>query len=78
MSKDRSRELQDLHNKGESDSSDGKCSPPHSNTSELLRGLPIFGAVAGALGEKTVEEMRADNKAYFEGHNNTNDQKKKS
>lgn len=78
MSKDRSRELQDLHNKGQSDASKGECSPPHSNSAEVFRSLPFFGDIAGLCGEKTPEEMREDNKSYFEGYENTHDQKKNS
>lgn len=78
MSKDRSRELQDLHNKGQADAARGKCEEPHSSSSVVFSSVPYFGHIATALGEKTTEEKNEDNSAYFSGYNNTHEQKKNS
>ena len=67
---ERSRELQDYHNKGETDGAKGKCEQPHSAGSVVSSDIPFFGHIATALGEKTSEEKNEDNAAYFKGNEN--------
>ena len=67
---ERSSELQDLHNKGQSDASEAECSPPHSASSVVFSSIPYFGDIARMCGEKSTEEKKQDNDAYFKGHDN--------
>ena len=67
---ERSSELRDLHNDGQSDSSEGECSPPHSSSSVVFSDIPYFGHIARMCGEKSSEEKNEDNDAYFKGYNN--------
>jgi hypothetical protein len=57
MSKDRSEELQDLHNEGQKDGFDGNYNPPNK------RG--IFDEVLWDQG--TLDKLREDREAYNKG-----------
>ena len=66
MSRDRGSELQDHHNNGERDCSEGKHEPPHTI-------IPFVDAIL--YGGEFENEMIEDNNAYRDGWSHTYNQK---
>ena len=58
MGNDRTDELQEHHNDGQTDGSSGEYHPPHSIT-------PLDEVVQS---DKLLDDMRKDNEAYDEGY----------
>ena len=67
---ERSQELQDIHNKGEIDKSNGKCEAPHSTIDYGMKAAPFYGYIMEVMDGKGEKEMDEDNSAYYKGQNN--------
>ena len=57
--------LEELHNKGQEDRSEGRYDPPHDLLDDIL-----------TWSESGVDKMNEENEAYSEGWNHTDEQKK--
>lgn len=64
---DRSKELQDIHNQGQTDHSNGECHTPHSGVEQFVQ---IFNPFCS---QEKFEQIKEDNDAYTQGRQNDQD-----